>query len=403
MVEVAEAAKVSIFTVSAVVNGTSTVSDALRVRTERAIREIGYKRNDVARSLKTGKTKTVGVSVGDITNSFYTDVVSIIQRELHRAGYAVMLCCNDSNVVLQDEQVALMRDRMVDGLIISPTGDDIELRKVVSQTDIPFVLIDRILKGVDCDVVVLDNKAAVMEAARYLIGLGHRRIGFISGMLDSYPGRERLAGYRAALGEAGFPRDDALVELGNFPAEGARKAAIRLLTGPTPPTAILAVNNQTVFGVMRALRDLDKKCPEDISVVGFDDFPWADSFRPRLTTVAQPMREFGASRGRLVHEQMIKRPIKAVLVDLLVSKLQQIGKRRAPVPILGKGLSRCRVGSSRFQMNVASGSNAHGGAPCLEGLGAEPTLRCRRDQMATDVESVIDRSMCRKESLSRPG
>jgi len=304
MVQVAEAAKVSIFTVSAVLNGTSTVSEALRTRTERAIREIGYKRNGIARSLKTGKTKTVGVSVGDITNSFYTDVVSIIQRELHQAGYAVMLCCNDSNVTLQEEQVALMRDRMVDGLIISPTGDDRELRKVVSQSDIPFVLIDRVLKGVDCDVVVLDNEAAVMEAARYLIGVGHRRIGFISGMLDSYPGRERLAGYRAALEEAGFPRDDTLVELGNFPADGAHRAAIGLLTGPIPPTAILAVNNQTVFGVMRALRDLDKECPEDISVVGFDDFPWADSFRPRLTTIAQPVREFGEKSVKLLLDRM---------------------------------------------------------------------------------------------------
>jgi LacI family transcriptional regulator len=304
MAEVAEAAKVSIFTVSAVVNGTSTVSEALRARTERAIRETGYKRNDIARSLKTGKTKIVGVSVGDITNSFYTDVVSIIQRELHHAGYAVMLCCNDSNVTLQEEQVALMRDRMVDGLIISPTGDDRQLRKVVSQTDIPVVLIDRILKGVDCDVVVLDNRTAVMEAARYLIGLGHRRIGFISGMLDSYPGRERLGGYRAALEEAGFPRDDTLVELGNYPADGARSAAIRLLTASTPPTAILAVNNQTVLGVMKALRDLDKECPEDISLAGFDDFPWSDYFRPRLTTIAQPVREYGEQSVRLLIDRM---------------------------------------------------------------------------------------------------
>ena len=161
MVQVAEAANVSIFTVSAVVNGTATVSDELRDRTEQAIRQIGYKRNGIARSLKTGKTKTVGLSVGDITNPFYTDVVSIIQRVLHKAGYAVMLCCNDRSVTLQEEQIALMRDRMVDGLIISPTGNDEELRKVVAETDVPVVLIDRVLEGVDCDLVVLDNSAAV--------------------------------------------------------------------------------------------------------------------------------------------------------------------------------------------------------------------------------------------------
>ena len=123
-------------------------------------------------------------------------------------------------------------------------------------------------------------------------------------MLDSYPGRERLAGYRAALAEASFPRDDTLVELGNFPADGAHRAAIRLLTGSKPPSAILAVNNQTVFGVMRALRDLGKECPEDISVVGFDDFPWADFFRPRLTTIAQPVRAFGEQSVKLLLDRM---------------------------------------------------------------------------------------------------
>ena len=163
MVEVAEAAKVSIFTVSAVVNGTSHVSDTLRARTESAIRAIGYKRNGVARSLRLGRTKTVGVSVGDITNSFYTDVVSIIQRVLQKAGYATMLCCNDSSATIQEEQVALMRDRMVDGLIISPIGNDKALRRVVSQADIPVVLIDRILSGVECDFVVLENKAAASQ------------------------------------------------------------------------------------------------------------------------------------------------------------------------------------------------------------------------------------------------
>jgi LacI family transcriptional regulator len=188
MVEVAEAAKVSIFTVSAVVNGTSYVSYTLRARTESAIREIGYKRNGVARSLRLGRTKTVGVSVGDITNSFYTEVVSIIQRVLHQAGYATMLCCNDSDSTIQEEQVALMLDRMVDGLIISPTGNDKALRKVISQVDIPVVLIDRILSGVESDFVVLENKAAIREAARYLIKLGHRRIGFISGMVNIFRG-----------------------------------------------------------------------------------------------------------------------------------------------------------------------------------------------------------------------
>jgi LacI family transcriptional regulator len=304
MVHVAEAANVSIFTVSAVVNGTRPVSDELRARTEQAIKDTGYKRNGIARSLKTGKTKTVGVSVGDITNPFYTDVVSIIQQVLHKAGYAVMLCCNDRSVTLQEEQILLMRDRMVDGLIISPTGDDEQLRTVLSNTDVPVVLIDRLLDGVDCDVVVLDNKPAVAEAIRYLIGLGHRRIAFVSGMHDTFPGRARLAGYHAALEDAGIAKDDSLVELGNFRLEGAYVATKRLLTGRAKPTAIFGVNNEALIGIMKALRDLGLSCPEDVSVAALDDFPWADSFQPTLTTVAQPLREIGEQSAKLLLDRL---------------------------------------------------------------------------------------------------
>ena len=129
MVAVAEAAKVSYsFTVSAVINGTSVVSEELRLRVEAAIRSTGYKRNAVARSLKTGRTQTVGVVIGDITNPFYTEVVAAIQQVLYRAGYGVMLCCNDRNVTLQRDHIAVLHDRMVDGLIIAPTGDDEQLR-----------------------------------------------------------------------------------------------------------------------------------------------------------------------------------------------------------------------------------------------------------------------------------
>lgn len=309
MVQVAEAANVSIFTVSAVLNDSATVSDALRGRVEQAVRETGYKRNILARGLKTGITRTIGLTVGDITNPFYTDVVAVIQQVLHRAGYAVMLCCNDRDVMLQAEQIQLLKDRMVDGLIISPTGDDESLRTILRESSIPVVLIDRILEGIDCDSVVLDNRAAVMEATRYLIGLGHRRIGFISGDLDSFTGRERLAGYYAALDEAGIARADALTQLGNYREGSAYNAAIQLLTSQYPPTAIFSSNNLMVIGVMRALRDLGLGCPEDISVTGIDDFPWADVFRPQLTTVAQPVRVIGEQAANLLLHRLTDKSV----------------------------------------------------------------------------------------------
>lgn len=304
MVAVAEAAKVSIFTVSAVLNGTSVVSDELRERVERAIEKTGYKRNAVARSLKTGRTQTVGVVIGDITNPFYTDVVAAVQQVLYSAGYGVMLCCNDRNVTLQRDHIAVLHDRMVDGLIISPTGDDEHLRNALEQTHLPVVLIDRILEGLECDAVIIDNRTAVIGAMRYLLSLGHRRIGFVAGMFESFTGRERLAGYHAALGENGVDYEPDLVQLGNFRIDDAYNATLRLMTLPNPPTAIFSSNNLMIIGVMKALGHLGLSCPDDVSVAGLDDFPWTDAFRPQLTTVAQPTRAIGEQAANLLLERL---------------------------------------------------------------------------------------------------
>lgn len=304
MAAVAAEADVSIFTVSAVLNGTAVVSEERRLRVERAIEVIGYKRNSVARSLRTGTTMTIGVILGDITNPFYTDVVSVIQQVLHRAGYAVMLCCNDLSVEMQAEQISLLRDRMVDGLIISPVGNDVDLQAALDGASIPIVLVDRVLEGHEYDAVVLDNRAAVGAAMRYLVSLGHRRIGFISGALTSFTGRERLAGYEAALEAAGIEVEQNLIEVGNFRPDEAYNATLRLMTGPNPPSALFPSNNQMVISVVKAIRDLGLSCPEDVSIVGLDDFPWAEAFTPQLTTVAQPVRSFGEESAHLLLERL---------------------------------------------------------------------------------------------------
>lgn len=305
MVEVANAADVSVFTVSAVLNGKQVVSDELRKRVQAAIVKTGYKRNTLARSLKTGRSMTVGLVLGDITNPFYTDVTAVIQRELHTAGFAVIFCGNNGSVALQDEHIELLRDRMVDGLIMSPTGKDDQLRTTLKDTHIPVVLIDRILEGFDCDSVVLDNRAAVADAMNYLISLGHRRIGFVSGYLDSFTGAERLAGYRQALESSGIPFEPELVEMGNFRSDDAYNATLRLMTNhPDRPTALFSSNNVMVIGIMKALRDLNIDCPKDVSVTGLDDFPWADAFHPQLTTVAQPVSAFGEHASRMLLDRI---------------------------------------------------------------------------------------------------
>jgi LacI family transcriptional regulator len=304
MAVVAEAADVSIFTVSAVINRTAFVSEELTKRVEEAIRTTGYKPNAVARSLKTGTTKTIGIAVGDITNPFYTDVVAVAQQVLQRNGYAMMLCCSDRSDVQQEDHIALLRDRMVDGLIIAPTGRDEVLRKSLAHVAIPVVLIDRTTEAIECDSVTLDNRTAVLDAMGYLMSLGHRRIGFIAGSLESFTGRERLAGYHSALVDAGIEPQEDLIQRGSYRADDAYNATLRLLTSVDRPTAIFSSNNLMLIGVMKALRDLGLRCPDDVSIASLDDFPWSDAFEPRLTTVAQPVRIIGEQAANLMLERL---------------------------------------------------------------------------------------------------
>ena len=300
MIDVAEAADVSIATVSAFLNGTSNVSPELTQRIETAIRTIDYERNGIARSLKTGATNIIGLTVADIRNPFFTDVVATIQQVLNKAGYAVMLCSNEEDTAKQDEQIKLLLDRMVDGLIIAPAGEDEIMKRLVTSTRKPVVLIDRVCEGLDIDSVVLDNTKAALDATTYLIGLEHRRIGYLSGPAGTSTGRDRLAGYRNALANADIASSDEFVREGNFREADGYRATMQLLT--VPRSADGSVFSQQSHGDRRDARNSRHglvTCPADISVACMDDFPWADVFSPRLTTIAQPVEAIGEQAAHL--------------------------------------------------------------------------------------------------------
>lgn len=304
MIDVAQAAGVSISTVSAFINSTSNVSAALTQRIDTAIRSIGYERNGIARSLKTGATNTIGLMVADIRNPFFTDVVAVLQQVLNKAGYGVMLCSSEENTAKQDEQIKLLLDRMVDGLIIAPAGEDAIMTQLIRSTRKPVVLIDRFIKGLNVDAVLIDNAKAVFDAVSYIISLGHRRVGYLSGTVEASTGRDRLDGFRQALQRAGIDFEPQLVAEGHFREADGYRAAMRLLMLRERPTAIFSANNLMVIGAMRAIRDMGLTCPTDISVASMDDFVWADVFSPRLTTVAQPVEAIGEQAARLLLDRL---------------------------------------------------------------------------------------------------
>ncbi len=299
--DVAKLANVSTATVSATLNRSAPVSPELQARVRRAVEELGYAPDGVARSLKTGTTALLGLLVPDITNPFFTQLVRVVEAAAQRAGYAVLLCDSDEDPAKELTYLRLMRTHRVAGLVWCPVGEPgPEGPNARTLAGLPIVMVDRAAPGVAADLVVIDNRRAGYLATAHLLELGHRRIGAVAGPPHLLPAAERLRGFTDALRERGLDPDAAPVGQGAF-REAEAYASCRELLGSEPrPTALFVANNHMLIGVMRAIADLGLACPADISVAAIDDFPWANAFNPRLTTVRQPVAAIGESALRLL-------------------------------------------------------------------------------------------------------
>ncbi len=299
--DVARLAGVSVATVSNVLNSTRTVAAETRDRVRRAVEALGYAPHAAARSMRGRSSGLLGLILADITNPFFTALVHAVERAANARGYAVLLCNSDEDLAREEQHLELLRTQRVDGIILAATGHPSASRAaMLARLRAPVVLVDREFPEFGLDTVVLDNRRAALEATRHIVSFGHRRIAMIGGPGGVSTGAQRLAGYREALHEAQIPYDDALVCDAGFREEPAYEAACELLAAPARPTAIFAANNLIAMGVMRAIADARLDCPREVSVVSIDDFAWANAFRPRLTTVAQPVAAMGDAAVRLV-------------------------------------------------------------------------------------------------------
>jgi len=319
--DVARAAGVSIATVSATINQTTFVSPALQERVRKAVAEIGYHPDAIARSLKTRTTKTLGLIISDIANPFFTSLIRGVEDVANARGYTLVLCNTDERLDKEQAYVQLLRSRRVDGVIMAPVGGAEDYIDFETAVGAPVVFIDRRVPA-RADVVVVDNALGAREVVRHLIGLGHRRIGVITGLPKISTSEERLAGYQSALQGAGLRSDPALLKVGYSRLEGGYQAALELLALQHPPTAIFATNNLMAIGLMRAVAERRLRCPHDISVACFDDFDWASVFHPRLTTVAQPTYEMGSKAAEFLITRLtggaIAEPQTCVLAPTLI-------------------------------------------------------------------------------------
>ncbi len=298
--DVARRAGVSISTVSHVTNGTRVVSDTLRERVQEAMQELGYEPNAVARSLKTRRSHTVALIAPDIGNPFFTSVVRGVEDVIEARGFTLILADTDEDPVREQAYLRLLGARHVDGLILAPAGDAYPYLDHLMRTSTALVFLDRFVPGPPVPAVLLDNEQAARMAVEHLVAVGHRRIGVIAGRAGISTTSERLAGYRLGLEAAGIDYDPRLVADGRSRVDDACQATARLLELEPRPTALLACNNLMTIGTVMAIHQHGLEVPGDIAVVGFDDASWADTFRPRLTTVAQPTYEFGRAAAELL-------------------------------------------------------------------------------------------------------
>jgi LacI family transcriptional regulator len=301
--DVARAAGVSTATVSATINKTAYVSPQLQARVHEAIAKLGYHPDGIARSLKKRSTQTLGLLISDITNAFFTAVIRGIEDATNARGYAMILCSTDEDLERERAYLHLLRSRRVDGLIMAPAGDAGDYDDAFTKENAPVVFLDRKISAVPVDTVLVDNQEGTRKAIEYLAGLGHRRIGFIAGRPHLSTTWERVQGYRQALDEAAIavhPELITCITCGHRGVEGGYKAGVDLLQSQQRPTAVFAASNSLAIGLMRAVVACRLRCPEDVSVACFDDFEWAAVFHPRLTTVAQPAYDMGATAAALL-------------------------------------------------------------------------------------------------------
>lgn len=304
MKDVATLAGVSLATVSHVINGSRPVSQELTERVESAMRTLSYRPNRIARSLRTKRTHTIGLVVSDITNPFFSNVVRGVEDAAAAAGFSVAISNTDEDETKEEACVQTMLKAQHDGVVFAATGSQSRALVALQDAKIPFVLIDRKVSAVNSDVVLSNNESAAFRATTYLLELGHRTVGVILGNVGVTSSDERFAGFESAFRAFGVSAPSAdYVARGSYRIEGGREACRELLSRTPHPTAIFIVNNRMTIGALQELMASGLSCPEDISIVGFDDFEGLSLFKPPITTVAQqPYR-----LGREAMELLLKR------------------------------------------------------------------------------------------------
>jgi LacI family transcriptional regulator, galactose operon repressor len=319
--EVAESAGVSYATVSHVINNTRVVTPETRARVLAAMSALDYRPNALARSLRQGKTNTIGLVLPDSANPFFAEISRSIEDEAFKKGYSVFLCNTELDTQRELFYVDVLSKKQVDGIIFVAAGDQPDSLDFLLRQNMSVVMIDRDLPNIEVDAVLTDHRLGGFLATRHLIELGHQRIACIAGPSSITPSAERITGYRQALQEAGLPYDESLVVRGDYHAQSGMEITYSILAMTPRPTAIFALNDLMALGALRAAAEANYSVPRDLAVVGYDNLELARFTSPPLTTIAQPKKEIGTQAVNLLAARIAQKsrpPVRLVLPPELI-------------------------------------------------------------------------------------
>lgn len=297
--DVAKKAGVSVSTAARVLSGTGYAAEDTRRVVLEAARELGYVPNQIARSLRTRQSRTIGLLIGDVENSFYSVIAKHVEWVAREGGYHVVLCNGDDDPPTEREYLELLEGMHVAALIVTPTSKNRRHLARLMQKGIVIVQVDRRVERLEADAILVDNEAGARSAVAHLIEAGHTKIGILAGELDVNTAAQRLEGYRRALQEHGITIRDPLIKAGSFHREHAIEDATELIRARPTPTAIFAANNILAEATLIALDQQGLRVPRDVSVVAFDDVQWMSMVDPPVTAVRQPIADIARSAAEL--------------------------------------------------------------------------------------------------------
>ncbi len=300
--DIKEQTGLSLATISKYLNGGNVLPEN-RVKIEAAIKELHYEVNEIARGLVTNRTRTVGVLVYSVESIFIGTLLRHISNSLRKAGYGLMICDSGDDPGIEAENVSFLLNKKVDGIIVIPVSIKTDSLEMARKAKVPVVLLDRPSQDAEFDCVRIDNRRAAYQAVKFLLENGHEKIGVICSHTE-YTGKERYMGYKEALEEAGCALRDEYCAAGTHSIEFGFEGMSRLLSLEDRPTAVFMTNYEVALGAVMALNKTRIHCPEDISLMGFDDLIMSHVIHPRLHMVVQPMKEMGEKAVELLLQRI---------------------------------------------------------------------------------------------------